>query len=294
MGRSILQKANTDGSTITFPLGRIRNNPGDGTGTPLDEQSYGDMHQFFDMLMYRAGLVHNGLPENDANGYQFNDALDRLMRMFIIVNNADPGAFGVTVGRMPTLYSIYAGPTPGFRSGTVFPGDYDGAFIVVKCKNIDGITLTPDGTDTIDGVAAPISLAMNETVELVWDADNTDWIIKTEQKVRTKIIEIGGWDMDSSALLNVAHGLTASKIRSVRAMVRDDIGNYYTPIMTIVGNSPVGGGTVYWDSTNISLRRFSNAEGANIYAGSVVSAFDNASYSSTLINRGFITIEYAP
>ena len=41
----------------------------------MDEQVYGDFHQFFSQLMADGGLIANELPENEYNGFQLNTAL---------------------------------------------------------------------------------------------------------------------------------------------------------------------------------------------------------------------------
>lgn len=66
---------NIDLTDPDFLLGRIKNNTGANDGTPVNEFVYGDIHQFFAKLLNLAGLTPNGLPDNEANGYQTIDAL---------------------------------------------------------------------------------------------------------------------------------------------------------------------------------------------------------------------------
>lgn len=60
-----------------YPKGRIKDNVGSG-GTPINEFVYGDFHEMKDKLMRLYGIVHNNLPDNETNGYQFVEALIAL------------------------------------------------------------------------------------------------------------------------------------------------------------------------------------------------------------------------
>lgn len=93
------------------------------------------------------------------------------------------------------------------------------------------------------------------------------------------ILEIGDWNMDATASVNIAHGLVLSKIHGVKVTIRDDADSQYSDLLS-VGSSIDG----YWyvGSTNVVLVRTN--------AGS----YDNASYDATSYNRGWIEITYEP
>lgn len=96
------------------------------------------------------------------------------------------------------------------------------------------------------------------------------------------IINIGDWNMDATASVDIAHNLTFSKIRSIKVIVRNDNDTSYTPLDYW---SPVGSkvsGSFYADATNITCVRTASEH------------FDNNNYDSTSYNRGWITIEYVP
>jgi hypothetical protein len=61
-----------------FPNGRIKDNPGDGTGTPVDERVYGDIHETFAFLLRRFGIPYNNIPDNTSNGYQLAEGISAL------------------------------------------------------------------------------------------------------------------------------------------------------------------------------------------------------------------------
>ena len=104
--------------------------------------------------------------------------------------------------------------------------------------------------------------------------------------VKTKIIDIGDWNMNFSgggaASVGVAHGLTFSKIRSVSAVVRDDADvNYYLLTPGWI-NTPVevDGYISSFNTTNIVLNSTSSGK------------FDSTDFNATAYNRGWVTIIY--
>lgn len=81
--RKLSTKPNVVAPDSNYPNGRIKDNPGDGTGTPVSEQVYGDFHQFFDQLMNDVGMTPNGLPEGAYYSYQLNSALKQLIANYV-------------------------------------------------------------------------------------------------------------------------------------------------------------------------------------------------------------------
>lgn len=76
MARNKGNQTNIDNSDLpNYPNGRIKNNDGSGNGTPVNEIVKGDIHEFFDKAMRLYGINHNGLPDNETNGYQLIDAV---------------------------------------------------------------------------------------------------------------------------------------------------------------------------------------------------------------------------
>lgn len=77
--RSLANKTNVTAPDADYPYGRLKDNDGTGNGTPVNEQVYGDIHQFFEKLMAEAGLAANNLPENVTNGFQLITALKKVI-----------------------------------------------------------------------------------------------------------------------------------------------------------------------------------------------------------------------
>ena len=98
------------------------------------------------------------------------------------------------------------------------------------------------------------------------------------ETVRKKIIEIGDWNMDTTSGKIINHGLSISKIRSVKVVIRNDAGSGLFPIE--VSSDGTISGTWNLDATQIAPVRFSGK------------FFDSADFDATSYNRGWITIEY--
>ena len=100
--------------------------------------------------------------------------------------------------------------------------------------------------------------------------------------LKVKVIEIGNWNMDNPGAINVAHGLTATKIRSVDVWIQIDDDQTWKLYHLNRGTTDCAG---MWDvsATNIILTRTSGQ------------IFDATEFNSTTApaNRGWITIWYA-
>lgn len=81
MAIKLTDKPNTIAAGGDYPYGDIRDRDGLTPGTPVSREVYSDFHQFFERLMERAGVTHNGLPDNNANGFQLFEALINLQRL---------------------------------------------------------------------------------------------------------------------------------------------------------------------------------------------------------------------
>ena len=75
MARSLINKENVEPVDGDYPYGRIKDNTGSDDGTPVNEDVYGDFHQFFAKMFSESGLTYNELPDNDYSGFQLFEAL---------------------------------------------------------------------------------------------------------------------------------------------------------------------------------------------------------------------------
>lgn len=106
--------------------------------------------------------------------------------------------------------------------------------------------------------------------------DNTLYLYA---QLKTKVVDIGDWDMDFQGSIAIAHGLTFTNIRSVDVIIRNDDNNLYSQI-THMSNA-LAGYVGDMDATNIDVHRITGGP------------YDNVAYDSTSYNRGWITIWYA-
>lgn len=93
-------------------------------------------------------------------------------------------------------------------------------------------------------------------------------------------LNIGDWNMDSTVNVSVAHGLDATKIRSITALIRNDDASANTDFFSDDGTATSGHNRLSFDATDVSLVR------------SQLGIFDDADHNATSYNRGWITINY--
>lgn len=105
--------------------------------------------------------------------------------------------------------------------------------------------------------------------------------------IHRKILEIGDWNMDSTTSVEVAHGLTLSKIRDIKVVIREDDATLHPLIESYWGIGPSVWTGGWWEAetTNITLYRTTNDSSWD-------GIFDNANFDSTSFNRGWIIIDY--
>ena len=187
MARKLSTKESVTPPGGDYPYGRIKDDTGSQDGTPVNEEVYGDIHQFFERLMDEAEVAFNNFPDNSYSGFQYFTAL----------------------------------------------------------------------TNYIKGV------------------------IDNYPQLRSKVVEIGSWNMDTAATVAVTHGISDyRKIRSISGVLRDDGDTILAPIpyvSDVVADILSVSGV---SSTTITLRRVTGGQ------------FDNTSYDDTTISRGKLVIHY--
>ncbi len=115
----------------------------------------------------------------------------------------------------------------------------------------------------------------NPTDQEVGKAPTSNWAY--DRPLKVKIVNIGVWDMDTNGSVSVAHGLDATKIRRVTAVIINDDATLYSQFSSYTGTTV---NQTAWDSTNIILTRFSPT------------GYDATTYNDGTMNRGYIVIEY--
>jgi hypothetical protein len=74
MARNLSSQSNVDTPSSDYPSGRIRNKNNSANppivGTPIIEEIYGDIIEFFQKLLRLGSINPNGYPDNETNGHQ--------------------------------------------------------------------------------------------------------------------------------------------------------------------------------------------------------------------------------
>lgn len=101
--------------------------------------------------------------------------------------------------------------------------------------------------------------------------------------LRTKVIDIGDWDMDATSSVNVTHGISSleTKIRGVSIVIKADVGDIFDLRTNLERESGA-----YWDLNTFT--GYTEIVLSRVAAG----YFDNTNFADTSYNRGWITIQY--
>ena len=98
------------------------------------------------------------------------------------------------------------------------------------------------------------------------------------QPLLMTVMDIGDWNMDTDASVDIVHGLTLSNIRYVTALIRDDATALAGHPIQRVDNAGVGSGEVNVNATHIHLARVTGG------------VWDGTAYDSTGYNRGWVIL----
>jgi len=258
MAIRLQSKPNVTSPGAPYPYGDIKDNPGDGSGTPVNRLVYGDFHQFFAKLLADAGITGNDLPENTTNTFQYILALNAIIATAVGTETA------ARVSAVSAEQSARISADSALSSGKVDrAGDTITGSLIV---NVDVTT----GNRLIVTAAAILNSGFRFSV------GGTNYFKKT--------VQIGDWVMLGGSSKLVAHGLGADfiNIREVSVMIiRDDSAFIFK--LEAFDNTALAivAGVLQIDSTNITLI---NKAG--------VLPFDSTNFDATSFNRGFVTITY--
>jgi len=134
---------------------------------------------------------------------------------------------------------------------------------------------TEHETDGTHGAITPTSIVSSGAI-------SGTSISTGDAVLKVKVIDIGDWDMDTTVSITVTHNLTATDIRHVSAIIRNDADtNRYavTPgFVTVPAEIEAFIGVV--SSTTVALVRRTTG------------IYDGGNYVTTSYNRGWVTIWY--
>lgn len=260
MARPLSGKQYTEAPGGDYPLGRIRDKTVSVHGTPVNENVYGDFHQFFAKMADEAGVTLNGQPDNDYVGYQYIEALVKFIHKTIsLPSGSDELATGSTNlndHSKPGIYSVTSAYTnkPGGLGAT--------AQLVVS--------------GTVGSAITQRMVDLTNAAEWVRTFNGTVWTAWTLTRPAIKVLNIGEWVMTGLSTVDVAHGLDIQAIIESRAFIRDDSSVLKYPLTKA--------GTIdFVNSTNVRLARTGGG------------FFDSADFDSAGgYNRGYVIVEYVP
>lgn len=258
-----------------YSYGNIKDDTGSDDGTPLNQFVHADFHQTFARILDKSTIVANGLVDNNANGYQLYqavmEAVARECMPFYALAEALSGVYahGLTFGFPFRLIGVLQTSPTVITAGYIY---YNHVFY--RTTGWSGtITDTAVFTET-----SPGALTITDAVSGSGLFDYSEIVDGVNAGLKTKIVDIGDWNMDITATINIAHGITDwTKIRTVNIIIRNDTDSLRYPFV-----SNQSDGSYQIGSTNIALQRIASG------------AWDNANFDSTSYNRGFITIDYLP
>lgn len=268
--RRLAAKQNVDSPTGDFPYGRINDDNGTGIGTPVDEAVYGDFHQFFERMMNEAGIVPNGMADSEYTGFQLFEAL-----LQAVSKRVGKYSFGDSLLESSTNFNDYknAGSFEATSSFTNKPTNLGATAQLLVSGH--GSSVTQRLVDLTDGA------------EWKRTYNGSSWTAWTLIRCASVRVDIGDWDMNADAFVNVPHSLGSNylNIKSITGMIRNDantvlyvIGSDGVMFHPLTGLSPTG--TPGVDATDITLVRLAS------------SIFDDVAFDSTGFNRGWLNIEY--
>ena len=176
-----------------------------------------------------------------------------------------------TQSTSPTTGSLHTDGGLGVAKNAFFGGNVTISAILSNINTTESTSPTTGAINTLGGLGVTKASVLGGGVQT--DGINT---------LKTKIIDIGDWDMDSFTNVNIVHGLSLANIRTVTALIRNDANSTYT-ILTD-GKDLTDGeaqgliGSI--GSIDINLVRLASG------------VFDSVNFSATSFNRGWITITY--
>lgn len=325
MARPLSGKTNVTAPGGDYPYGRIKDNSGSNDGTPVNEAVYGDMHQFFEKLMAVAGVSANGLPENDANTFQYMTALNAVIQSFITTLKDGVPSAGDTLnklydlitamGRFRGAHDASGNTVPGSASneagdfwritvagtlsslasgaGAVKPGD-------VLVASIDGATNEADFFCVQSNVDQATALVLG-LVKLYADIDDANTDGAPSQAAVKAQFDITQQASDGIKLLTkvVEIGDWNMDSDGTKA-VAHGLGASYKKITRVSGwirddldsaYYPLGYTTadgIAQVSEGASPRNSTNVNLTRLLSGS----FDSSFFDATTYNRGTLVIEY--
>lgn len=294
--------------------GEFRDIPADVTNGYTNENGGTTTYASNTITLIQANNAYTNLVTSDAVGVEYvlidttgNPVTDFIVgtRKHHVVITNDPD-IAVTDSDYGLTYSLTANAFLNLKTTTPdslkngdsflieFRGDYDlngFQFTIVQDYINAGSTghplhiLTQDELD--EGAFNNLLFKLtfngdNWTVVKFISFDPSTTIVKSPDNVQlyTTVLPIGIWNMASTGVITVAHGLTLSKIRSWSVLIIRDDGALFSDLDKPGPTSGNNAGYSQLNATNLVLARVA------------FESYDSVDYDSGVVNRGYITIIY--
>jgi len=196
------------------------------------------------------------------------------------------GALNLLGGRSAYNATTGNGGDVNISGGEVRLGSGTGGDVNINGGNstgtVGGVNIgSSNTTEIIAGAPVTINddVSISGNLIITGDVSIGGSILNPPMPLATKIVDIGDWPMDVSAIIEIAHGVTLSSIRSVDVWIQGDAGTNTGG--ALLGDN-AGSARINSSTTHIELTRTGSG------------LFDNAAFDSTSYNRGWITIRYIP
>jgi hypothetical protein len=214
---------------------------------------------------------------NAATAPAITSGTDVLLAQVLITNTAGSYSYAYTDERVYFRFSLDSIPAeltgknaPTATTAAACSGNAATATILQTARTIGGVSFNGSANINLPGVNTAGNQNTSGNAATATTATNADKV----DGLNFVTIDIGDWNMDATSGVSVSHGLTASKIRTVDCVIRNDDGSNY-------GTFDYFGDALYITSigaSSISLTRLSSG------------IFDSTDYNLTSYNRGWITI----
>lgn len=198
-----------------------------------------------------------------------------------------PAASFTTTGSNIPLWTIattYIGTDPIYWSDGVQRNTHQIDQFVLVSGPVGGSGITGYVCDYNSGVVKIIANLFNISINVataIQVGDITATSINTGNiALKTKVVDITSWNMDTTATKSVAHGFTdITKIMSVKVIIRNDAGTIVSDVDSWGATGQPEAGINYIDVTNVAITRLNG------------STYDAAAYNGSG-TRGHIIFEY--
>ena len=288
MARDFSARADIDNTNPSdFPDGRIRNStsPAANDGTAIVEEVLGDLLQLALKLLRDAGISPSGNADTDSAS-QYLQALNAKIVETLRATPADVNNRGSI--EIAELLEVQAGTNV---TNAVTPATLAGLTATVSRRGLIELSTngeTTAGTSTQTCLSPANLRSQIATFAQVNAGTSTTQILTpgrlnnaslaiingTNFVIRTNVYEIGDWNMDTTNVVNIPHGLGDDwqNVVQAQAWILDDSIQSYADFGA--------GGAISMQPSQIRLAR------------SVSGIFDNAAFDSIPFNRGRVFLHY--